>query len=43
LGIPKSEYQNAAKALERMQKNGLIKKSSKGVFYKPEQTVFGAL
>lgn len=43
LGITKTEYQNAAKILERMQKNGDIKKISKGVFYKPEQTVFGAL
>lgn len=43
LGITKTEYQNAAKVLERMQKNGDIKKISKGVFYKPEQTVFGEL
>lgn len=43
LGITKTEYQNAAKVLERMQKNGAIKKISKGVFYKPEQTVFGEL
>ena len=43
LGITKMEYQNAAKVLERMQKNGDIKKISKGVFYKPEQTVFGEL
>lgn len=43
LGITKTDYQNAAKVLERMQKNGTIKKISKGVFYKPEQTVFGEL
>lgn len=43
LRIAKKEYTTAAKALERMQKNGLIKKVSKGVFYKPEQTVFGEL
>ena len=43
LGISKTDYQNAAKVLERMQKNGDIKKISKGVFYKPEQTVFGEL
>jgi predicted transcriptional regulator of viral defense system len=43
LDISKTDYQNAAKVLERLQKNGVIKKISKGVFYKPEQTVFGEL
>lgn len=43
LRIAKEEYTTAAKALERLQKEGLIKKVSKGVFYKPEQTVFGEL
>lgn len=43
LRIAKAEYTTAAKALERLQKEGLIKKVSKGVFYKPEQTVFGEL
>lgn len=43
LGIAKEEYQTAAKALERLQAKGVIKKLSKGVFYKPEQTVFGEL
>lgn len=43
LGISKDYYQTAAKALERLQANGLIKKISKGIFYKPEQTVFGEL
>lgn len=43
LRIAKEEYSTAAKALERLQKEGLIKKVSKGVFYKPEQTVFGEL
>ena len=41
--ITKENYLTAAKALERMQKEGLIKKVSKGVFYKPQQTVFGEL
>lgn len=41
--IAKEEYQTAAKALERLQAKGIIKKISKGVFYKPEQTVFGEL
>lgn len=43
LHIAKNDYTTAAKALERLQKEGLIKKVSKGVFYKPEQTVFGEL
>jgi len=43
LRIAKEDYATAAKALERLQKEGLIKKVSKGVFYKPEQTVFGEL
>jgi hypothetical protein len=43
LGIAKEDFQTAAKSLERLQKKGVIKKLSKGVFYKPEQTVFGEL
>jgi hypothetical protein len=43
LRIAKEDYTTAAKALERLQKQGVIKKVSKGVFYKPEQTVFGEL
>lgn len=43
LRIAKEEYTTAAKALERLQKESLIKKVSKGIFYKPEQTVFGEL
>lgn len=43
LHITKEDYTTAAKALERLQKTGIIKKISKGVFYKPEQTVFGEL
>lgn len=43
LGIAKGDYTTAAKALERLQKGGWIKKASKGVFYKPEQTIFGEL
>jgi len=41
LGIEASEFFAAAKALERMQKKGTIKKVSKGIFYKPEMTVYG--
>jgi hypothetical protein len=43
LGIAKEDYQTSAKALERLQKQGLIKKMSKGIFYKPIKTVFGDL
>lgn len=43
LHIVREKYQTAAKALERLQKEGFIKKVSKGVFYKPETTVFGEL
>ncbi len=43
LDIGKTEYQAAAKVLERMQKNGIIKKTSKGIFYKPEKSSFGEL
>jgi hypothetical protein len=43
LRIAKEDYTTAAKTLERLQKSGFIKKISKGVFYKPEQTVFGEL
>lgn len=43
LQLDKWEYLKAAKALERLQKTGVIKRLSKGIFYKPEQTVFGAL
>ena len=41
--ITKEDYVTAAKALERLQKEGLIKKMSRGIFYKPKQTVFGEL
>ncbi len=43
LRIAKENYAAAAKALERLQKTGQIKKDSKGIFYKPEKTVFGEL
>jgi hypothetical protein len=43
LPISRDEYLAAAKVLERMQKKGLIKKISKGVFYKPKMSVFGEL
>jgi hypothetical protein len=43
LCIAKEDYQSAAKVLERLLKKEVIKKISKGVFYKPKQTVFGEL
>lgn len=43
LSIAKRDYVAAAKVLERLQKEGVIRKLSKGVFYKPKQTVFGEL
>lgn len=43
LEIPRDKYATAAKVLERLQTKGIIKKLSKGIFYKPRQTVFGEL
>jgi len=43
LGIAGEDYQSAAKVMERLQTKGILKKISKGVFYKPEQTDFGVL
>jgi hypothetical protein len=43
LDIAPSDFFSAAKALERLQKKGEIKKVSKGLFYKPEISVFGIL
>jgi hypothetical protein len=43
LGIAQADFVTAAKAIERLQKNGTIKKVSKGVFYKPKMSTFGEL
>lgn len=43
LNIEPEEYNTAAKALERLCKKGVIKKFSKGKFYKPKNTIFGEL
>ncbi|TAE38339.1 MAG: hypothetical protein EAY66_04390 [Sphingobacteriales bacterium] len=43
LGIKQTDFVTAAKAIERLQKKGVIKKVSKGLFYKPEISVFGAM
>lgn len=41
--IPADKLTTAAKAVERLLKKGVIKKLSKGIFYKPKQTSFGNL
>ena len=43
LNLSKEEYPAAAKVMERMQKKGILKKISKGIFYKPKISVFGEL
>ena len=43
LGISREEYGAAAKAIERLIHKGVIKRISKGVFYKPKQSRFGEL
>jgi hypothetical protein len=43
LEIKPSDFLAAAKALERLQKKGTIKKVSKGIFYKPQLTILGPL
>ncbi len=43
LDISARDYQSAAKVLERLQKKGIIKKLSKGRFYRPEMTPFGEI
>ncbi len=43
LGIEPANFVTAAKALERLQKKGTIKKISKGVFYKPEISIYGSM
>ncbi|MEZ4901770.1 MAG: DUF6088 family protein [Spirosomataceae bacterium] len=41
LSIGREEFASAAKALERLQKKGLVSRVSKGRFYKPKMTIFG--
>ena len=43
LGIERADFVAAAKALERLQKKGTIKKILKGIFYKPKMTIMGPL
>lgn len=41
LRLDPQEFQSAAKALERLKKKGMIKRISRGRFYKPRITLFG--
>jgi len=43
LGIDRTEFNAAAKAIQRLIGKGVIKRASTGVFYKPKQSVFGEL
>ena len=43
LEIPASQYTAAAKALERQVKQGVIRRATTGIFYKPKQSAFGEL
>jgi hypothetical protein len=43
LDIEPANFITAAKALERLQKKGIIKKVSKGLFYRPAMSIFGAM
>lgn len=43
LDISREEYVAATKAIERLVKEGVIRRASTGLFYKPKQTVFGTL
>ena len=43
LGIDRTEYGAAAKAIERLLEKGTIKRISTGVFYKPKSSPFGQL
>src|SRR5690554_372103 len=43
LDIEPQEFSAAAKAMERLIAKGVIKRVSRGVFYKPKKTVFGEL
>ena len=43
LPITKKEYLAASKTIERLIKKGKIKRISRGIIYKPKQTVFGEI
>ncbi|MGB5990214.1 MAG: DUF6088 family protein [Marinifilaceae bacterium] len=43
LGVNLEQYEAAIKALVRLEEQGVIKRLSKGVYYKPKQSVFGVI
>lgn len=43
LSLKKGEYFAASKTIERLIKQDIIKRISKGIFYRPKQTIFGAV
>jgi Family of unknown function (DUF6088) len=43
LSIERNEYSAASKKIERLIANGTIIRASKGMFYKPKQTIFGMI
>lgn len=43
LGIDNSEYAAATKAIERLISNDVVRRISKGLFYKPRKSLFGDL
>src|SRR6056297_2654714 len=43
LGIDNSEYGAATKAIERLISSDVVKRISKGLFYKPKKSLFGDL
>ena len=43
LNINQKEFLAASKSMERLIEKGMIKRYSKGIFYKPEVTPFGEL
>lgn len=43
LGITREEYSAATKAIERLIRQGIIRRATTGIFYKPRQSPFGEL
>lgn len=43
LDIEPDNFYTVAKVLERLQKQGVIKRAAKGIFYKPKLSIFGEL
>lgn len=43
IGIESDEYSAATKSIERLIASGTVKRASKGLFYKPKQSIFGQM